>query len=69
MILSRPSKNYTEIEAAVEVGISVEELRTLIRVHVIGRDEEGETQAARFQPSDLVLLKILARHRPTAPAV
>ena len=69
MNLSRPSKSsYTEIEAAVEIGVSVDELRSLINTHVISRDEEGETQASRFQIGDLVLLKVLARQRQQAAA-
>jgi hypothetical protein len=63
---------YSEHEAAMEVGVSVEELRNL--VHRIAGTEEAppaSVHGATFQASDLVMLKILARMslpQPTAVA-
>ncbi len=52
---------YSENEAAAELGISVEELRTLIRSHIVETDEDlNNVPMASFQPSDLLVLKLLA---------
>jgi hypothetical protein len=54
--------HYSESEAAEELGVSVDQLRTLIRSHIVSA-EDGDSPApplATFQPSDLVLLRILA---------
>lgn len=58
---SRTSKSqYTETEAAEELGVSVERLRTLIRRHVVTTDEDlTNVPIASFQPSDLLLLRFL----------
>ena len=63
---------YTEQEAALELGVSVAELRTMVRDHIL--QSEGELPAAgmaALQPSDLVVLRILvtmARNsRPVSP--
>lgn len=68
MIQSRPGKaQYSESEAAAEVGVSVEELRNLIRGiagPAVDPEEEPENvKGAMFQQTDLVMLKILARQR------
>lgn len=60
---------YSEYEAALEVGVSVEELRNL--VHRIAGTEEpppGTSPSASFQASDLVMLKIMARMSPPSPS-
>jgi hypothetical protein len=61
----RPGKSqYSEIEAAEELGISVEQLRTMIRSHVIDREEDlSNVSATAFQPSDLLVLRLLAGNR------
>jgi hypothetical protein len=52
---------YSETEAAEEMGISVEQLRTMIRSHVIDRDEDlTNVPATTFQPSDLLVLRLLS---------
>jgi hypothetical protein len=63
MQLSRSGKSqYSETEAAEELGISVEQLRTMIRSHVVDRDEDlTNVPATTFQASDLVVLRLLAR--------
>ena len=53
---------YSEHEAALEVGVSIEELRTLVQ-RIAGADENGALAmpGATYQASDLVMLKIMAR--------
>ena len=52
---------YSETEAAEELGISITQLRTMIRSHVIDRDEDlNNVPATTFQPSDLLVLRLLA---------
>jgi len=60
--LSRPAKShYTEGEVAEELGVSVERLRSLIREQVMLNDEEvRQASGVFFQPSDLLLLRLLA---------
>lgn len=61
-MFNKPAKtHYTEIETAQELGVSVERLRTIIREHVMPTDDEIRPAAiATFQPSDVLLLKLLA---------
>ncbi len=68
MLMTRPSKSqYTEVEAAEELGVSVDRLRTMIRSHVVDRDEDAENiPVTTFQPSDLIILRLLAG-MPTSP--
>jgi hypothetical protein len=68
MQLTRSVKSqYSEVEAAEELGISVEKLRTMIRSHVVDRDEDlTNVPVTTFQPSDLLILKLLAG-MPTTP--
>ena len=70
MILTKPNKSsYTANEAAVEIGVSIEEFRTLIRSHIVDREEDlGNIPIATFQPSDLALLRILAKQLPSQDA-
>ena len=52
---------YSEHEAAEELGVSVDQLRTMIRSHIVETDEElNNVAVASFQPSDLLILKILS---------
>jgi hypothetical protein len=62
MQLTRPVKSqYSEAEAAEELGISVDTLRTMIRSHVVDRDEDlSNVPVTTFQPSDLLILRLLA---------
>ena len=64
----RPAKSqYTEVEAAEELGISPEQLRTMIRSHVVDRDEDlNNIPVTTFQPADLLILRLLAG-MPTNP--
>ena len=60
-MISRTGKSqYTETEAAEELGVSIERLRVLIRNHIVTSDEDlSNVSIASFQPSDLLLLKFL----------
>jgi hypothetical protein len=60
-----PSKQnktqYSEAEAAQELGVTVEQLRVLIRRHIAETDEDlNHIGIATFHASDLLILKILA---------
>ncbi len=61
MPLSRLGKsNYSESEAAEELGISALQLRAVIRSHVTDHDEDlSNIPATSFQASDLVILRML----------
>ena len=53
--------HYSEAEAAQELGVTVEQLRVLIRNHIAKTDEDlAHIAVATFHPSDLLVLKILA---------
>ena len=62
MIATRPMKSqYSETEAAEALGVSVDRLRQLIRQHIAQTDEDlASVSSAVFQPSDLLLLRLLA---------
>jgi hypothetical protein len=64
---------YSEGEAAQELGVTVDQLRTLIRSHIAQTDEDlNHIAVASFHPSDLLVLKILTgqngRHTQAEPA-
>jgi hypothetical protein len=63
---SRTGKSqYSETEAAEELGVSVEQLRSMIRSHVVDRDEDlNNVPVTTFQPSDLLVLRLLGRVVP-----
>jgi hypothetical protein len=66
----KPTKShYSEAEAAVALGVSIDDLRTLIRRHLLKPDEDPSTVAsATFQPSDLLILRmVLSGMRPLEP--
>ena len=66
MQLSRTGKSqYNETEAAEELGVSVEQLRSMIRSHVVERDEDlNNVRITSFQPSDLLILRLLSGKMP-----
>lgn len=70
-IMARTGKSeYTETEAAEELGVSTDRLRTLIRNHVIHSDEDlTNIPLASFQPSDLLLLRFLTLSGGNAAAL
>ena len=62
MTPTRPPKSqYSAVEAAKELGVSAERLRELIRSHVVEREEDlNNVPVTTFQPSDLLILRLLA---------
>ena len=62
MQLIRTGKSqYSETEAAEELGISIAQLRTMIRSHVVEHDDDlTNVPATTFQPSDLLILRLLS---------
>ena len=60
-VSSKPGKgHYSEAEAAEQLGISVLQLRTMIRSHVVDKDEDlNNVPVHTFQPSDLLILRLL----------
>jgi hypothetical protein len=60
MLLARQKSHYTETEAAEELGISVPQLRTLVRERLARSEEDVRSlPMAYFQPGDLLLLKLI----------
>lgn len=61
MLAKAGKSHYTESEAAAELGVSVDRLRTLIREHILPSDDEVRPiSSVTFQASDLLLLKLLS---------
>ncbi len=60
MLLARQKSHYTETEAAEELGISVPQLRALVRERLARTEEDVRSlPMAYFQPADLLLLKLI----------
>jgi hypothetical protein len=60
MLLARQKSHYTEIEAAEELGISVFQLRALVRERIARSEEDVRSlPMAYFQPADVLLLKLV----------
>lgn len=67
MAVSSPQTKtqFSEIEAAVELGVTVEQLRSLIRSHIVDNDVDSSSFAvANLHASDLLVLKILSSATP-----
>lgn len=63
--LRSAKSQYSESEAAEELGISIDQLRTMIRSHVVDRDEDlNNVPVTTFQPSDLLVLRLLSGREP-----
>ena len=69
-ITRRPPKGfYSEMEVAATIGVSVDQLRTLVRRHIVQAEEDlDKIPRAWYQPSDVVLLRLLVAGMTTAPA-
>ncbi len=65
MILTKPNKSqYSETEAASEIGVSVDELRSLVKSRIVDKEEDlNNVPQTTYQPSDLVLLRFLFNQR------
>ncbi|HET8550626.1 MAG TPA: MerR family transcriptional regulator [Bryobacteraceae bacterium] len=68
MLLARPQKSqYTEDEAAEFLGVSVDQLRSLIHKHVLSEEEAGSAAGlAVYRRSDLLLLRLLRTQQANA---
>jgi hypothetical protein len=66
MSIQRPAKGYyTEAEAAETLNISLPQFRVLVRRHVVeSEDDLANLHLTSFQPSDLVLLRLLLATAP-----
>jgi hypothetical protein len=54
---------YSEAEVSQQLGITVEELRTLIRRHIVVDDTDANNvPMTTFQPSDLLVLRLLVKN-------
>ena len=62
MLAQKSTKSqYSEAEAAEALGVSVEHLQALIKNYVVVAEEDlSNVPNAVFQPSDLLLLRILS---------
>jgi len=61
MIETKPAKaHYSETEAAQALGVSIDQMRSLIRNHIVTDSEDlSNLPAASYLPSDLLLLRLL----------
>ncbi len=61
MISLRARPSYSERDAARELGIDVEQFRTLVRKHILRAGENPDDIAgAYFEASDLLILRMLS---------
>jgi hypothetical protein len=59
--LASGKTEYTEAETATALGITMEELRKLVRQHVTQSEEDiNNIPVMTFRPSDLLMLRMLA---------
>lgn len=58
----RPPKGYfSEAEAARALGLTLDDFRAFVRAHLLEDDEDlANLSRIYFQPSDLILLRLLA---------
>ena len=53
---------FTETEAALELGVSLDRFRDLVRTHITqNEDEVNNIGVTTYQSSDLLVLKLLAK--------
>jgi hypothetical protein len=57
---------YTEEEAASVLGISISQLRALVRTHVTKEEAGMDVPIPSFRPTDLLLLKMLAESQSSS---
>lgn len=61
----RPKTQYSEVEAAEELGITIEQLRSLIRNHIVDSEiDPASFSVSNLYPSDLLVLKLLSSATP-----
>jgi hypothetical protein len=66
----RPPKGfYSEMEVAATIGVSVDQLRSLVRSYIVQAEEDvDKIPKAWYQPSDVVLLRMLVSGLSVAAA-
>jgi hypothetical protein len=61
LVSKQPRVQYSEIEAAEILGVTVEQLRSLVKSHIVKDEPDGAAvSVTSFHATDLVLLRILA---------
>jgi DNA-binding transcriptional MerR regulator len=55
-----PKVQYSETDAAQILGVSVDQLRILVKNHIVKEEEIGNGTVSIFQPADLLVLRILS---------
>ncbi len=70
MNLTRPPRgHYTEAEVARILDVSLEELRALVRKHILDSDEhEANLPITCYQPADVLLLRLIVTGQKAAAA-
>ena len=70
MNLTRPPRgHYTEAEVARLLGLSLDDLRTLVRKHILDAEEDAANLPITcYQPADVLLLKLIVDGRNAAAA-
>jgi hypothetical protein len=61
MTTNKPRPVYSEHDAARVLGVSIDQLRSLVKQHIVKDDEVPAGTAATYLESELVVLKILTR--------
>jgi DNA-binding transcriptional MerR regulator len=55
-----PKVQYSESDAAQILGVSIDQLRILVKNHIVKEEEVGNGSVSIFQPADLLVLRILS---------
>jgi DNA-binding transcriptional MerR regulator len=55
-----PKVQYSESDAAQILGVSIDQLRVLVKTHIVKEEEVGNGSVSIFQPADLLVLRILS---------
>jgi hypothetical protein len=59
---------FTETEAAEELGVSLDQFRAMVRAHILDNEEDVKNlPVATFQLSDLLILRLLESRRAGSP--
>ncbi len=60
-IARNPNAQFNEEEAAMLLGLSVQDLRALVGTQIMSEDERGDLESPMmFSRSDLVVLRVLS---------
>lgn len=65
-LLNTSKTQFSEPETAQMLGLTVDQLRLLVRNHIVKDEALEDPPMTTYQPTDVVLLRILARLRPAA---